>query len=127
MRLDHIALYTGDLERLRLFYQTYFGAESNQMYHNPRTGLQTYFLSFEGGARLEIMARPGVETAETPEFPVGLTHLAFSVPGREAVDALTRRLTEDGFALLSPPRVTGDGYYESCVADPDGNRVEIVG
>lgn len=126
MKLDHVAIYTSDLEGLRQFYETYFGGESNSQYHNPVTGLRTYFLSFEGGSRLELMSLP--ELAEGPGCrpAKGLTHLSFKVTDREAVDALTHRITGDGYILLSAPRITGDGYYESVVADPDGNRVEIV-
>lgn len=126
MKIDHMALYTCDLERMRAFYETYFGATANQKYYNPRTGLQTYFLSFAGGARLEIMTRPALEECERSRLWTGWTHLAFSAGGRDAVDALTARLGAAGYEVTSGPRVTGDGYYESCVLDPDGNTVEIV-
>ncbi|MCL2343288.1 MAG: VOC family protein [Firmicutes bacterium] len=126
MRIDHIAVYVQNLERTKEYYVNYFGAVSNALYHNPKTGLQTYFLSFEDGCRLEIMQRPDVPaSAETGE-QIGYTHLSFSTGSREAVDTLTKRLREDGYAVLSGPRVTGDGYYESQVSDPDGNRVELV-
>ena len=126
MRLEHVAIYTHDLERLRSFYEKYFGGRSNQKYHNTKTGLQTYFLSFAGGARLEIMMRPDIDSKMNGQT-TGFAHLAFSAGCSEAVDALTKRLMDDGYTLKSAPRTTGDGYYESCVLDPDGNEVEIIG
>lgn len=128
MILEHIALYTNNLEGMRSFYEKYFGAQSNDMYHNQNTGLKTYFLSFEGGARLELMYRPTVSTinGNQLEFTSGLTHVAFRVGSKEKVDLLTEKLINDGFVLKSGPRITGDGYYESCIFDPDGNQIEIV-
>lgn len=126
MRLDHFALHTADLERMRAFYQTYFGAVSNNQYHNPRTGLRTYFLSFDSGARLEIMARPERQAADTAQGRCGYIHLAVEAGGRKAVDTLAERLRSDGYSVISGPRMTGDGYYECCVLDPDGNEVELT-
>lgn len=127
MSIDHIALYTQDLERSRSFYECFFGGHSNSRYHNPNTGLQTYFLEFEGGTRLELMMRPDVSGNRPPVLHPGYIHIAFRADSREAVDLLTRRLMEAGYPIVSAPRITGDGYYESCVLDPDGNLVEIVG
>lgn len=129
MRIDHIAIYVRDLEASKAYYEKYFGGKSNTQYHNSKTGLKTYFISFEGGCRLEIMAKPDIQAAVTSEVIeyIGYTHLAFSLRDRESVDSLTNLLRDDGYAVFSGPRVTGDGYYESCVSDPDGNRVEIVG
>ncbi len=126
MKINHIALYTNDLERTKVFYETYFSAVSNQKYENLKTGLQTYFLSFEDGARLELMSRPQSEEGTSQSFHVGWMHLAFSAGSKENVNQLTERLAMDGFVILSAPRITGDGYYESCIADPDGNQIEIV-
>lgn len=126
MKIHHAALYVKDLERMRVFYETYFGARSNTMYHNPKTGLRTYFLSFEDGARLELMTRPDVSILQDRKSCMGYTHLAYALGSREAVDALTARLREDGYSVLSGPRITGDGYYESCVLDPEGNPVELT-
>lgn len=125
MKIEHIALYTNDLARARTFYETYFGGVSGVMYHNPKTGLQTYFLSFADGARLELMTRLQLEPA-AEGVHVGWAHLAFKTGSRAAVDALTARLKADSYTVVSGPRVTGDGYYESCVLDPDGNTVEIT-
>ena len=126
MRIEHIALYTGDIERLRSFYIKYFSAVSGEMYHNPKTGLKTYFLTFEGGARLELMTRPETEDEERNPDKTGYIHTAFSTGSKEKVDSLTKRLENDGFVIAGQPRVTGDGCYESVVLDPDGNFIEIT-
>lgn len=126
MKIEHVALYVKDLEMAREFYARYFGAKSGERYHNSKTGFQSYFLKFEGGARLELMTAPEVEDLSKAERWTGYSHLAFSVGSRPAVDALTKRLKEDGHPVMSGPRVTGDGYYESCVLDSEGNRIEIT-
>lgn len=126
MMIEHAALYTLDLERARAFYETYFDGTAGKLYHNPETGLQTYFISFADGARLELMTRPELEEGERSRLWTGWSHLAFKAGTRENVDALTERLRADGYEVTSGPRVTGDGYYESCVLDPDGNTVEIM-
>ena len=126
MMIEHVALYTLDLERMRTFYETYFDGTTGKQYHNPETGLQTYFISFADGTRLELMTRPGLEECERSRLWTGWTHLASKAGTRENVDALTERLRADGYEVTGGPRVTGDGYYESCVLDPDGNTVEIV-
>lgn len=125
MKIDHIALYVKDIERSREFFEKYFAAVSNDLYHNPKTGFSSYFLSFEDGARLEIMHR-----ADVPEnggtLKTGYAHIAFSAGSRESVNELTERLRADGFPIISEPRVTGDGYFESCIADHEGNFIEIT-
>src|SRR4051812_2017072 len=126
MKINHIALYTNDLERMRTFYITYFKAISNQGYNNKTTDLRTYFLSFEDQTRLEIMTRPNLEQVISTPLQTGYIHLAFSVGSKENVNQLTANLEKDGYTVLSRPRTTGDGYYESCVLDPDGNQIEIV-
>ena len=126
MKINHIAVYVRDLELTKVFYEKYFNATANNLYHNPKTGLRTYFLTFEGGTRLEIMHKPDLPEIGISGEHLGYIHLAFSVGRKSAVDALTERLRNDGYTVLSEPRTTGDGYYESCVADPDGNRIEIV-
>jgi lactoylglutathione lyase len=126
MHINHIALYTNDLERMKTFYMTYFNASTNPGYHNPNTGLRTYFLSFENNTRLELMTRPNLEELVSTPFQTGYIHLAFSAGSKENVNSLTSTLQKDGYTVFSKPRTTGDGYYESCVLDPDGNQIEIV-
>ena len=126
MKINHIAVYVRDLEQTKAFYEKYFNATANNLYHNPKTGLQTYFLTFEGATRLEIMHKSDLREIGISGERLGYIHLAFSVGSKSAVDALTERLRNDGYTVLSEPRTTGDGYYESCVVDPDGNRIEIV-
>lgn len=104
----------------------FFSATSNDKYHNPTTGLETYFLSFDEGSRLEIMTRPDVSIQEKSMFRTGFTHLAFSLGFKELVDQLTSQLKNDGYTVVSGPRTTGDGYYESCILDPEGNQIEIT-
>ena len=128
MRIEHVALWTGDLEQLKGFYETYFGARANEKYRNPETGFESYFMTFPSGARLELMHSPAVaDLPGTPGVhPLGYAHLAFSVGTRERVEDLTAALDAAGYTVVSQPRTTGDGYYESVVLDPDGNRVEIT-
>ena len=126
MRIEHIAMYVSDLEAAKDFFVTYFRAVPNEGYHNQKTDFRSYFLSFDDGARLEIMHKPRMEDAEKTLNRTGFVHLAFSVGSREAVDALTARLKQDGYSVISGPRTTGDGYYESCIVGFEGNQIEIT-
>lgn len=127
MKLEHVALYVSDLERARDFFVDWLGGRSNEGYHNPKTGLRTYFISFDGGARLELMTRPDIpECGGNRPTQTGYAHVAFSVGSRDRVDQLTHALQEAGFSVVSGPRTTGDGYYESCVLDLEGNQIEFT-
>lgn len=126
MRIEHIAMYVNDLEVMKDFYIKYFGAKSNNKYHNISTGLETYFLTFNDETRLEIMTRPNIETKEKSHIQSGYIHLAFSVGSKIKVDELTNNLHNQGYKVISGPRTTGDGYYESCVLDPENNQIEIT-
>ena len=129
MRIEHIAIWTKNLEELKEFYVTYFQATASAKYVNPAKQFESYFLTFpSGGVRLELMRKPalGESLDDTGVQTIGYAHLAFSVGSKEQVDALTARMQEHGFMLIDGPRHTGDGYYESCVLDPDGNRIEIT-
>lgn len=124
MKIEHIGLWVNDLENMKKFYETYFQAHSNSLYKNEKTGFSSYFLTFSTGSRLEIMhneARATNTSAQT-----GYAHLAVSVGNRADVDRLTNQLVSDGYSLISPTRVTGDGYYESVIADPEGNLIELT-
>lgn len=127
MNIGHVGLYVSNLEEVRTFYERYFGAKANEKYRNPKTGFESYFLSFAGGASLELMTRPEIAdtAAGQPEYEPGYAHIAFRLEDRAAVDNLTARLAADGFCTTAP-RTTGDGYYEGTVRDPEGNLVELV-
>ena len=126
MRIEHVALYVNDLDAAKQFFMRYFDARSNELYHNATTGFRSYFLSFDDGARLEIMTRPDMDDLEKPLARTGFVHLAFSVGSPEAVDRLTAQLAADGYRVASGPRTTGDGYYESCIVALEGNQIEIT-
>ncbi len=129
MTIDHLALWVRDLERMRAFYETYFGATANTKYVNPTKGLSSYFLTFpDGGPRLDLMQMPGIPDSKNDvlmQFS-GLIHFAISVGSNAAVNAFTERLRADGYPIVGEPRRTGDGYYESVVLDPEQNRIEIT-
>ena len=126
MRIHHTALYAANLEEARDFFVTYFDAAASDLYHNPKTDFRSYFLRFADGAQLELMTKPGLLPSDQEAAHFGYAHLAFSVGSREEVDRLSERLNRDGYMLLSGPRVTGDGYYESCIRGIEGNLIEIV-
>ena len=126
MKIEHIALYVEDLEVTKNLFIKYLGAKANNGYHNPRTNFRSYFLSFEDGVRHEIMQRPEMVNLPKEAARTGYAHIAFSVGSREKVDALTAELKADGYDVVSGPRTTGDGYYESCIVVMEGNQVEIT-
>ncbi|MCR5056996.1 MAG: VOC family protein [Clostridiales bacterium] len=126
MKIEHIAMYVNELESARDFFVKYLGGVSNDGYHNVKTGFRSFFIRFEDGARLEIMNKPSMEDIEKPVNRTGYIHIAFSVGSVEEVDRLTRVFREDGYEVLSGPRTTGDGYYESCIVGIEGNQIEIT-
>lgn len=126
MKIEHIALYVNDLEAARDFFVTFLGGKSNSGYHNRNTDFRSYFIRFDDGVRLEIMTKPGLSDPEKPLNRTGYAHIAFSVGSREKVDELTGRLRSVGYQVVSGPRTTGDGYYESCIVVIEGNQIEIT-
>ncbi len=126
MRIDHVAMYVNDLEEAKNFFIKYFEAKANDGYHNKKTDFKSYFLTFKGGARLEIMNRPQMDDLSKSPVRTGFVHIAFSVGSHENVDILTERLKNDGYEVVSGPRTTGDGYYESCIIGSEGNQIEIT-
>jgi len=126
MRIEHIALYVNDLEKTRDFFVQYFNATSNEGYYNEKTDFRSYFLSFSDGARLEIMNKPQMKDDEKVLDRTGYIHIAFSLGSKTAVDELTKKMRNDGYTVVSGPRTTGDGYYESCIVGIEGNLIEIT-
>lgn len=125
MRIEHAAIFVSDLEAAKAFFVRYFGAAAGKKYHNRTTEFESYFLSFDDATRLEVMTRPNLLPLREGVL-LGYAHLAFSVGSKEQVDALTAKLRDDGYSVLSGPRVTGDGYYESCIQIFDGIQLEIT-
>jgi len=128
VKLEHIAIWTQDIERLASFYHTYFGATAGDKYTNAAKGFESRFLKFDAGTRLQIMCTTAFSPVkyEPGAQRMGFTHIALSVGSKRDVDNLTARLHRDGYPVLEGPRDTGDGYYESIVLDPDGNRLEVT-
>lgn len=125
LKIEHIGLWVKDLEGMKDFYTTYFNAQANDLYHNQTTNFKSYFLSFDGSdTRLELMIKPNLFEQDGERF--GYAHLAYQVESEEAVDALHTRLVDDGYKHVNGPRITGDGYYEAVIEDPEGNLVEIT-
>lgn len=125
MKIEHLAIWVSDLEGMRNFYEDYFGAIPGKKYHNPKKNFSSYLLSFNEGPRLELMHNP-VIIGLNPDERLGLIHFAISVGSKEKVDVLTNTLRSAKFTIVGEPRTTGDGYYESVVLDPEGNRIEIT-
>ncbi|MCI8670181.1 MAG: glyoxalase [Lachnospiraceae bacterium] len=126
MNIEHIAMYVNDLEKAKDFFVKYFNAIPNEKYHNSSTEFCSYFLSFDEGARLEIMHKPSMSDDEKLLARTGYIHIAFRLGSRKAVDKLTAELRADGYEVVSGPRTTGDGYYESCIIGIEGNQIEIT-
>lgn len=126
MKIEHVALYVRELEKARDFFVQFLEGKSNDGYYNKTTGFRSYFISFEDGARLEVMTKPEMEDLDKPLNRTGYAHIAFSVGSKEKVDALTKELKDAGYSVVSGPRTTGDGYYESCVVALEGNQIELT-
>lgn len=126
MKIEHVAMYVNDLEKAKEFFTTYFNGKANDGYHNQKTGFRSYFLTFEDGCRLEIMSKPVMEDPQKTLTRTGFIHIAFSAGGKENVDRLTSKLRQAGYEVISGPRTTGDGYYESCIVGLEGNQIEIT-
>lgn len=127
MKIEHIAIWTLNLEKMKNFYLEFFDLKSNEKYYNLKKKFSSYFLKFEKGARIELMHRPDIsEFIEKSESKLGITHFAISVGSKERVDSITELIKKNGFRIVGEPRTTGDGYYESVIADPEGNLIEIT-
>ena len=126
MHIAHVAIWTGDLERLSAFYSRFFGAQAGAPYRSRSRPFESVLLSFVSGARLELMRVPALLPHAGPDARIGLAHVAIAAGSREEVERLTAELEAAGHRVVGRPRTTGDGYYESVVLDPDGNTVEIT-
>ena len=126
MFIEHIAMYVNDLEKAKEFFIKYLGAKPNNLYHNEKTDFKSYFLTFDIGCCLEIMTKPELVDDKKDLKRTGFIHIAFSVGSKEKVDELTEILKSDGYEVISGPRTTGDGYYESCIVGIEGNQIEIT-
>jgi lactoylglutathione lyase len=128
MKIHHIAIWVRDLEKMKAFYEHYFGGLSGHKYHNPMKNFQSYFIKFDSGAQIELMHKPGIirYDNEANEAVQGIAHIAFTLGSREKVDSMTRQLKAEGYMVISEPRLTGDNYYESVVCDPEFNMIEIA-
>lgn len=125
MKIEHIAIWVKDLEKMKDFYVKYFDVIPSHLYHNQTTGFKSYFLMFDSGARLEIMNRDDINK-ENISITLGFAHIAISLGSKEKVDEYTQIIKNDGYHIVSYPRTTGDGYYESVISDPEGNLVELT-
>jgi lactoylglutathione lyase len=125
MKIEHLAIWVQDLEKMKSFYRKYFNAEAGPKYFNREKNFESYFLHFKEGCRIELMRIPHVNESTKKEM-LGFAHIAISVGTKELVDSLTQKLKLDGFRVIGEPRTTGDGYYESVILDPEGNRIEIT-
>lgn len=123
--IEHAAIFAADLEKEKDFFVKYFGARPNKIY-TESNGFSSYFLTFDGGARLEIMSCPEIEKRTPEDKQTGISHIALSVGDKEKVDSLAKEISADGYRIFLPPRTTGDGYYECCLSDPEGNRIEVT-
>ena len=156
MKIEHIAIWVKDIDKVCEFYRKYFGGNIHPLYHNPTKQFTSRFVTFDDGARLEIMHRPDIANKDVGTLTesksdmlmldhggvqapprdtrhrmfhvehLGIVHISFSVGSKEKVDLLTKEMSNDGITIVGEPRTTGDGYYESVVLDPEGNRIEIT-
>ena len=128
MKIEHFALWVHNLEKMKAFYEKYFLATANAKYFNPKKNFSSYFLSFQGDCRLEIMQKPNIPDSKNDAHQqfMGFIHFEISLGSKEKVDALTEQLRTDGYEIVGEPRTTGDGYYESVIFDPENNRIEIT-
>lgn len=127
MNVNHVAIWAKDIELLKEFYCRWFGAIAGERYHNLRKNFTSCFLTFpDGGARLEIMNVPEIMDRSGENKLRGLCHIAISLGSKEKVDEMTMGMRDEGITIIGEPRTTGDGYYESVIADPEGNVVELT-
>jgi lactoylglutathione lyase len=128
MIIDHIAIWTTQLEKLKDYYVKYFNGRANEKYLNKDSHFESYFISFDSGTRLELMQKPGIPpnlNDTVGKQYLGIIHLSFGLENMNLVDEKLNELKKNGFKILKGPRKTGDGYYEFETLDPDNNRIEV--
>lgn len=126
MRIQHVALWTRDIEAAARFWADHFGARVGDRYESARRpGFVSRFVRLEGGAAIELMTGPWLAAAEPELEREGWAHIAVTVGSREMVRSLAERLQAAGL-LVSAPRLTGDGFFEAVARTPDGALVEIT-
>lgn len=126
MKIEHIAMYVRDLEKAKAFFEKYFNAKPGDIYHNKTSDFKSYFLSFDDYTRLEIMTSPDIIDHKKDQRRTGFAHLAFSLGSKDKVNELTEKLENDGYKVISGPRITGDGYYESAILVFEDNIIELT-
>ncbi len=126
MKIDHLAIWCRELKKQKSFYTHYFGFKAGNRYQNIKKGFSSYFLSLEDGVRIELMHREDIKEEAPKGYYFGMAHIAISVGSRKKVSELTEQIGKDGYEIIGQPRTTGDGYYESVISDPEGNRIEIT-
>ena len=127
MKIEHLAIWTKDIEKMKTFYLEFFEVSANEKYFNPTKNFSSYFLSFPSGTRIELMHRPEIsKQLEGLEQNLGLAHFAIALGSKQKVNDLTHTVRMKGYSILGEPRTTGDGYYESVITDPEGNQIELT-
>ncbi len=124
MKLDHIAIWVEDLEKMKNFYLQFFDCKCSEKYINPAKNFQSYFLTFKDLSKIELMHNP--KKNKKANDLLGYAHLAIRLKTKKEIDILTEKIKQNGYKIVSGPRVTGDGYYETSFLDPESNIIEIT-
>ena len=127
MTIEYPTILIKDIEKMEVFYLKFFEVNANEKYFNSIKKISSYFLSFSSEARSELMHRPDISKhLEGLEQNLGFAHFAVALGSKQMVDDLTHTLRVKGYSILGERRTTGNGYYESVVADPEGNQIELT-
>lgn len=126
MKIEHIAIWVNNIDEMIDFYTHFFNGIAGNRYHNVLKGFESCFVSFEKGPRIELMKQKDVVSDQMPVH-TGYAHISFQLGSRSEVDTFIRNLLKNNVPVVDGPRVTGDGYYEAVILDPEKNRIEICG
>ncbi len=125
MKMDHVAIVTGNAETMKEFYEMNFKTERTIRWTDGTVLL--YFIEFSNGVKLELEQRDNpVHVERDVENTYGLAHLAIQVDTKEELEEITERMKKNGVPMRSGPTAYGEDFYESSFWDPDGNIVEIT-